>query len=219
MAWAALIPLAISAVSAVSGGISKKKAQRERERLANSRPELEDSEFIDEQVALARNELSRGQDTASRVAMEQSMDNDFASSLDAILRGGGSVNNAADLYDRSQMGRMRVAMMDDDLRVQRIRNLMSVGQQGENFRQQQFQFNQFAPWADNTQAAAASYSAANQQMWSGISNAASAASYWAYNNNQPQISQPAQQAQQQTAPPMGGYVRPTYNPTTNKFVW
>lgn len=170
MPFAALIPIAISAASAIGGYLSKRKAQKERERLAASRPEIGDSEFVDEQIDLARSELARGNNTASRLAYEEAADTGFASSLDAILRGGGNVNNVADLYGNSMQGRMRLAMMDDDLRIQRIRNLSAAQQGAEGFRQQQFQFNQFAPWADNAQAAAQAYAGANQQMWSGIAN-------------------------------------------------
>lgn len=178
MAWAALIPLAISAASAIYSGIQSNKARKEKERLRDSRPEISDSEFVDEQVDLARSELSRGQNTASRVALQKSMDSDFAAMADRILMGGGSVNNVADLFDKTQAGRMRLAMLDDDLRIKRINNLMAAGSAGENFRQQQFQFNQYAPWADNTQAAAAARAGANQQMWSSFSNmGASAMNY------------------------------------------
>ena len=179
MAW---VTAAIMAASAIAGYANKAKANRERKRLAETRPELEDSPYLDEQINLARSELARGQNTASRVAMEESADADFAASLDALLRGGGNVNNVSDLYDNSQGGRMRLAMMDDQLRADRIRTLMAAGQGSEQFRQQQFQFNQWAPWADNAQAAAQAYQQGNQQMWSGISGAASSVAYQQYLN-------------------------------------
>ena len=58
-------------------------------------------------------------------------------------------------------------------------NLMNAGNQSENFRQQQWQANKFAPWADNAQAAAASYQAANQQIMSGLATAGGIGANWA----------------------------------------
>lgn len=173
MAWAALIPAAISAASAIIGGINKRKAERERQRLAATRPELQGSEFIDEQIDLSRSELARGINTPAQVAAQQNLDANFSSSLDAILRGGGSPSNVADLLGQQSIGQMRLAMIQDDIRRNNIQNLMRAGQVGEQFRQQQYSQNQWAPWADNVQAASAALQGANQQMWSGIASAGS----------------------------------------------
>lgn len=172
----ALIPAAISAASAIAGGIQKRKAEKERLRLAASRPELQNSEFLDEQMDLARSELSRGP-SRGQVAAQQMMDANFSSSLDALLRSGGSAGNMADLYGQSQTGAMQLAMSQDALRQNQIQNLMRAGQGSEGFRQQQFQYNQFAPFADNAQANAAALQSSNQQMWSGIANAGSSLAY------------------------------------------
>ena len=190
MPFAALIPLAIAAFSAIKGGIDKRKAQKERERLANERPQIGNSEALDEQLALARSELSRGINTPGQVAAQQMADGQFSASLQALLQGGGNANNVADLYGDANTGRMQLAIASDNIRRQNIMNLMNAGNQSENFRQQQWQANVFAPWADNTQAAAASYQAANQQMMSGLANAGSIGANWlgsienanAYNN-------------------------------------
>lgn len=179
MPFAALIPLAIAAYGAISGAVKAKKAQKEREKLANERPVIGDSKVLNEQLALARSELSRGNNTPGQVAAEKMMDSNFSASLQALLQGGGNANNVADLYGDAVTGRMQLAMASDNIRRQNIMNLMNAGNQSENFRQQQWQANRFAPWADASQAAAASYQAANQQMMAGLSSAASIGANWA----------------------------------------
>lgn len=172
----ALIPAAISAASAIAGGIQKRKAEKERQRLAASRPELENSEFLDEQIDLTRSELSRGQ-TPGQVAAQQMMDANFSSSLQALLKSGGSPGNVADLYGQQQVGGMRMAIANDQMRQANIQNLMRAGQGSEGFRQQQFQFNSAMPWMDSAQANAQALQGSNQQVWSGIANAGSSLAY------------------------------------------
>lgn len=172
----ALIPAAIAGVSAIVGAANKKKAERERQRLAASRPDLQNSEFLDEQMDLSRAELVRGQ-TPGQYAAQQTMDANFSSSIDALLKSGGSPGNMADLYGQQNLGTLRMAMAGDDIRRANIQNLMRAGQNSEGFRQQQFQFNSYAPFADASQANAGALQGANQQMWSGIANAGSSLAY------------------------------------------
>lgn len=190
MGWAALIPLAVSAYSAISGAVNKNKAQKERERLAENRPELGDSQYVETLQDLASSELARGQNTPARIAMRQASDSNFSSALQSLLQSGGGAGNVADLYGQAQIGQMRMAMDGDALRQNQIRNLFAANQGSEQFRQQQFQVNRWAPWADDAQAAAASIQSANNQMMSGISSFGSGLGNWvgsmenaaAYNN-------------------------------------
>jgi len=161
---------AIAAGSAIAGAVQKSKAKKEAKRLAASRPELSVSPYVTDQVRLAESELSRGRTSASQTALDETLDRDFSSSIDSILRGGGSLGNIADVYGADVEGRSRMAMMEDNLRLSQIQNLMSAQGTGENFRQQQFQFNQFAPWADMSQAASAARAAGDKQIWGGISS-------------------------------------------------
>lgn len=176
MGWVALAGLALSAIQAGVGYANKQKAERERKRLAASRPELQDSEYLDEMRDLSASELNRGE-TPAMQAMRQQNEAAFSSSLQALMQGGGSANNVADLYGQQQTGSMRMSIANDERRLQNIRNLMAANQGSEQFRQQQFQFNSYAPWADYTQATAGSIQAGNNQMWGGVSSFGSQLGY------------------------------------------
>jgi hypothetical protein len=127
------------------------------------------SPYAKDQLALAQNEVSNGMSADARAGYDQETDKDLSASLDAILKGGGSVNNVGEVFDHSQTGRQRFAMMKESVRMNDINNLMSaynnMGEQSDK----QFQFNEWAPWADRSQANAEQEKAGQNMMWSGIS--------------------------------------------------
>lgn len=165
----------MAAAQLVGGAIKKRQAKKKAAELAASRPELESSPYLQENLSLARSELANGMSAESERAYTQGSDRDFSGSLQAILQGGGSANNISELFDRSQTGRMRLSLMQDNLRLQQINNLFRAGGESENQRQQQFQFNQAAPWFDAAQANAGARQAGEQEMWSGINSLSSTA--------------------------------------------
>lgn len=168
-AASASIQTGLGAAQTVVGLINNKKAKREAARLAASRPKLKKSPFVGDQLSLAESELAQGMSAEAENAYNQGMDRDLSSSLDAILKGGGSVNNVAEVFDRSSQGRQRLALMQDNLRLNQIQNLAAARNNSENERQQMFQFNTWAPWADDAKANAAARSQAQNQIWGGLS--------------------------------------------------
>lgn len=170
-----LIPAVLGAAQAGVALLKGGKAKREAKQLAASRPKLEASPFIDEQLSLAQSELSSGMSGATETAYEEGLSRDLSSSLNTILQGGGDVNNVAQIFDRSAVGRQRLSMMKENLRLNQINNLSTAQAAAENERQQRFQFNEFAPWADAAKANAGARQGAENMLWSGIQTAAGAA--------------------------------------------
>lgn len=168
--WAAV---AVGVGTAAYGVVKGAKAKKEAKRLAASRPELEASPYLDDQLSLAKSELSSGMSGAAENAYEQGLSRDVSSSLDAILKGGGDVNNVAEIFDRSAVGRQRLALMKENLRLSQIGNLVNAQNAYGNQEQQRFQFNQWAPWADSAQANAQARQGAQNMIWSGVQTAGS----------------------------------------------
>jgi hypothetical protein len=162
------IPAAIGVAQTVTGLIKGGKAKKEAARLAATRPKLEASPYLDDQLSLAQSELSSGMSGAAENAYEQGLSRDISSSLDAILKGGGDVNNVADIFDRSAVGRQRLALMKENLRLSQINNLVNAQTASENERQQRFQFNEWAPWSDAAQANSKARQGAENMIWSGL---------------------------------------------------
>lgn len=169
------IPAAIGVAQAVTGLIKGGKAKKEAARLAATRPKLEASPYLDDQLSLAQSELSSGMSGAAESAYEQGLSRDTSSSLDAILKGGGDVNNVAEIFDRSAVGRQRLALMKENLRLSQINNLVNAQGAAENERQQRFQFNEWAPWSDAAQANSKARQGAENMIWSGLQTVGGAA--------------------------------------------
>lgn len=169
------IPAAIGAAQTVVGLIKGGKAKREAARLAASRPKLEASPYINDQLSLAQSELQSGMGGATERAYEEGLSRDTSSALDAILKGGGDVNNVAEIFDRSAVGRQRLALMKENLRLSQINNLVNAQNAAENQRQQMFQFNTWAPWADKAQANAKARQGSENMIWGGLQTLGSAA--------------------------------------------
>lgn len=156
------------------GFINKGKAKREAAKLAASRPKYQESPYAKEAVSLAESELSTGISGAAKAAYEEGIDRDLSGSLNAILKGGGSANNVAEVFASSVQGRQRLALMKDNIRLNQINNLTRAQQFATEEREKAFEFNQWAPWADAAQANAAARKDAEAQIWSGINTAGSA---------------------------------------------
>lgn len=165
----------LGTAQAAVGLINSRKTKREAARLAASRPKLEASPYLDDQLSLAQSELSSGMSGAAESAYEQGLSRDVSSSLDAILKGGGDVNNVAEIFDRSAVGRQRLALMKENLRLSQINNLVNAQGAMENQRQQMFQFNEAAPWFDAARANAQGRQKAQDMIWGGLQTVASGA--------------------------------------------
>lgn len=164
---------ALGVAQTVTGLINNKKTKKEAARLAATRPKLESSPYLADQLSLARSELQSGMSGAAERAYEEGLSRDTSSSLDAILKGGGDINNVAEIFDRSAVGRQRLSLMKENLRLSQINNLVNAQTASENQRQQMFQFNDFAPWADASRANAQGRQKAQDMIWGGLQTVAS----------------------------------------------
>lgn len=171
---------AAAAAKGISGAIQAKKAKNEAEKLANSRPLLPNNQYAQDSLALTENELARGDNSPGMRAYDEGVSNDLSTSIGAILKGGGDVNNIGQLFDSTNQGRQRARLMSENVRMNNVQNFLRASQVADNANQQQFQFNQWAPWADQSQANAQSRLAANQKIWGAVDEFGSAAMQYGY---------------------------------------
>lgn len=147
-----LVAAAGAAIQFGANAIKNSAAKREAERLKSSRPKLGPDPYAQDQLDLAKNELSRGSNTEAMNMYNQDLDRTFANSLNAILKNGADVNDVGSLFDGSDQGRQKARMMAENIRLQNIQNFVRASQNSSNSSQQTFQFDKWAPWADNAQA-------------------------------------------------------------------
>lgn len=170
------VPWVLLATEAIKLGKSMKDSQDAKNQakvLAANRPYLPDNKFTAEAQGLAASELAS--QSPGMNAFDESIDRDLSNSLSTILKGGGDVNDVGSLFDGSQQGRQRALMMSDNLRLNKINNYIRTLQGSDASSQQQFQFNQWAPWADKAQANAQARMQSNQNTWNAIGSLGSTA--------------------------------------------
>ncbi len=173
MSWVAA---GVSAGTLIYGAVKSGQAKKEASKLAASRPQLTASPYTQDELSLSKSELANGgmSADASRF-LQEGNDRSESNSIDAILKGGGSVNNVAQIFDSSQSGNQRLALMKENLRLNKINNFVSASRNANEERQQMFQYNTDAPWKDAAQANAQARQSASQMEVSGISGIAGAA--------------------------------------------
>lgn len=168
VAIAAVGGVVIGGAKLYLGEHAKAKARKQAEQQKNSRPQLTDSPYTRDELSLAGSELSAGMGADASRALTQENQKSQTNSLDAILKGGGDINNVSKVFDESQSGNQRLALMKENLRLNKIQNFVSASRNADQQRQQQFQFNEWAPWADRSQAIAQEKTQANQDINEGI---------------------------------------------------
>jgi hypothetical protein len=161
---------------AVLGLINYRKTTKNAAKLAKERPVYKDSGLDDKDLSLAESDLSGGMSARAETAYKQQSDKQFAASLEAMLRGGGSVNNVADVFGNSQEGALRLSQLQDQLRLQQINNVVRARRYKDEQLDKSFMFNKFQPWADKTQANSRAREEASKAVWSGLQTSTSAGS-------------------------------------------
>lgn len=175
--YSAGISTAINLAQTVTGFVNAAKARREAKELERSRPKYQISPLSQQELDLSESELANGGLSSTAENAYNNLNNkQFSSSLGAILRGGGSVNNVADVFGENDEGRQRLALLSDQMRLNKIRNLSIARQQMMEQQDKEFQVNEFAPWQDAKVANSQARQGAEQQIWSGLSGAGSAVS-------------------------------------------
>lgn len=157
------------------GLINSSKAKKKAAELSKTRPTLKDSPYLKEQLALTESELSTGMSAGAKTAYEEDIDRGQSTSLGTALRMGGTPNTVSAVMAESNNGRQKLAIMKDQLRLAEIDRLARTQDAMEEFRQQRLQFNEWAPWADESQANAEARKAAQSEIFSGINTAAGGA--------------------------------------------
>ena len=158
----------IGGIESAVGLINSGKAKKEAERLSKTRPKRSISKYAKDDLALSESELQQGMSADAERAYENMANKQLSTSLSAILKGGGSVNNVGDVYGKSEEGRANLAILKDQARMSRVNNVIRSYQMMNEEEQANFAFNEFAPWADKSAANAEARKEAQGQIWKGV---------------------------------------------------
>lgn len=218
---AALIPAAVAAVEFGVSEIQKGKEKKEARKLAQQRPTYNITPEARSEESLASSELSRGMGAEAEQAYNDDLERGYSTSIGAIEKYGGGVNNVAQVYDSSEQGRQRLSLMKEQLRVNNINNVVNSYRNMAEQRDKQFQINQYAPYTDEATANAQARQGSANLEASAFNSAISAAGQYASgqqmknffktqsnNGGSPSFSMPSSQRQVGNGPdlsPSGSY--------------
>lgn len=203
---APIIPIALGVAKTVTSLVNKGKAKEQAREDERTRPQFSVDEGYGQNVSLAESNLQGLSDSAEN-AYNQLADKQFSSSLDAILKSGGTATNVADVYGQGEEGRLRLAQLSDQMRVSQVNNLMKSREALADQNDKAFEFNQWRPWADKAQATAEARKGAEEGIWSGLETIGAAGMQF--------MDQKAQQKQQNQYFSNGGNNSNTTNSTFN----
>jgi hypothetical protein len=174
MSGLAIAGLAVGVGEFTIGEINKSKAKKKAAQLAANRPKLTNSPYTQEQYSLAESELGNGGlGAAASRALDQENEGSQTNVLSAIMQGGGDSNSVSKIFSDSEAGNQRLALMKENLRLQKIQSFVQASQNKDAERQQQFQYNVDAPFKDAAQATAQARQEAEAQINSGINTGVS----------------------------------------------
>ncbi len=153
-------------VQGVTGILQKGKAKRMA--ASNKRPFYNIPQTELENKRIADRNAARGLSDEARNLYTQSSDRQLTAGIDAITTGGGTVDNIAELYTAANSGVSKMALLDDQMRVENMRRLTEENNRYSDSMDKQWQVNQWGPYADKAQAAAALSKQGTDNTWKGV---------------------------------------------------
>jgi len=172
----------VGLVQTAIGLVNNAKAKKEARKLEASRPTYSISDQAGRDLSLAESEMGTGLSAGAESAYNNLNNQQFSSSLNAILKGGGSVNNVGSVFGESEEGRQRLALLSDQMRLQKINNLNRARNSMINEEDKAFMYNIDAPWKNKAQAVSSSRQQAQEMIGQGIGSVANTAMQFAGQN-------------------------------------
>jgi hypothetical protein len=151
------------------------KAKAAKMARKNPRPDLKDSKYLQDMYQLTGAYAGQGLSDEAKQAYISQNDRNLGSSLDAILRSGGSPNLISDIYDDSQSGVRQLALADDTAKMRNMERFLTVQDKKADEERDKFFVNQYAPWKDKAQMIAGLSQQGMDNIWKGINTMGSAA--------------------------------------------
>lgn len=174
MATIAIGTAAVGAGEAAVGLIKGAKAKKAGAELDKNRPKYNISPYASRDVSMAESSLSGGMGGEATQAYTEGIDKSFSSTLNAILKSGGSGNTISSVFGNTQDGYRNLALMKEQMRMQKMDELVKSHQYYNNELDKEFGINKLDPWKDNKQAVAVEKQNASNLVTSGINTAVSA---------------------------------------------
>ena len=165
---AAAIPVALGAIKIFGGLKNKNEANTAAVLAEKTKPVKRTSQYDVDALALSESELANGMSAEADQSYNDSVDRQVATSISALLKGGGSVNNIGDIYGNTEVGRQNLAIVEDQMRLSQINNVLKSYDKMASEEEKNWIVNQYAPYKDKLQAIGEQKKAAQEQINKGM---------------------------------------------------
>lgn len=168
----AAIGLAAALGSTAYGAAQQKKAEKLRQ--SNIRPTYTIAPEILENQRISEYRAGFGLPEHVKQYYRQGSERGLTTSVDKILKGGGSPNDVVGAYNIYNDSLAKLAIADDERQYKNIQNLLENNRYMESVRDKEFQVNKYGPYADKARLAAEMSQAGANYIQSGINTGANA---------------------------------------------
>jgi len=148
--------------------INARKLKKQAAAIDARRPMYNISPYAGQDVALAESNLSNGMSAEANQAYKEGVDKNFASSLSAILKGGGTPNTVSGVFGNAEEGLKNLAMLKESNRMAKMNNLVQAHQYYNDQLDKQWALNKKNPWEDEKTANTAARERNSALLMSGI---------------------------------------------------
>lgn len=160
--------MAVAAYNIFGGLINTSKANAEGKFLESTKPVKKTSQFDRDALNLTKSDLANGISAEADQAYNDSEDRSLSSSISAILKSGGSVNNISDMYGNSAAGRQNMAIVRENLRMKKVDEyLKQLDVMAEN-EEKNWLTNEYGPYINKLKAVGEAKKAAAEQTAKGL---------------------------------------------------
>jgi hypothetical protein len=155
-------------VSMIAGLINMGKGKQAAR--MNVRPVLDQSGLYEDLLSMYEQQAMYGYDATTMQFLTEENQGALTGTLQAMLMAGASPNDVAGAYSGYANAMQKAAADSSDRRWQKVAALTGATDRLFQSQQQEFLYNQDAPYKDKAQAAAAQQNAGFQQFWGGLTS-------------------------------------------------
>lgn len=173
---AVIVPAAIAAAIGIykvaEGAHEKSQAKK---LAATNRPVYNIPQSDYNNLSIAQSMAGQGLSDGSKQILLDNADRGLATSVSAVLQGGGNPNDVGGIYKTYLDNLSNVAVYDNQMKVKNMDTLLAANYRMSDQTDKQWQINNWGPYADKLKAAAQLRAMGSDSTNSGLSTVASAA--------------------------------------------
>lgn len=173
------IQTAIGVGQMIKGGIQTHKAKELAKNVV--RPGYDISQNEKNNLSYATSDM-QGLSDASKELYSVNNDRQFATGIDAILRGGGSTNNISDIYDTAQDNNANLIALNEEIRQKEAARYMAANDAMDEQLRNKWMVEQWGPYQDEKKMIADLAKQGQQNFSNGINSIGQAAGNFGASN-------------------------------------